>query len=492
MINLSSPTARTPSTLSGTGPILLRRATPNQRLTVDRGLLDIFSESCAQARSKAQLHHALFLPDLTHQTVEMREKLSMRESTMLRRRRSFLDSASRQRTSSMDIAFSGEVKGSVIPIRPVRSSTGSKRESRITHTRQSSTNSLRGNGTESATEMDIGDDTATSDFGTLRGYSYNNDRGIRTRGTSIASASPSLSPIKTLGSFRPGLEAIASAAQVPRANPDTSHESGTFISGPGPTRFASFRKSIRKSASVVNLYQRPSTPHRAQSTPASPVVRAQRSEMEGGGVKRSSSDPDRPSPSKENSPIADSDVPPLPPPKERPVMMPIRTDSDPSSNGEVEEMRSETDDQFTPAQKEDHAGPRPSIDTANLIYALGNGLTNTPERNSAGPWGTLRRTLTSRSARNSVISLNELSQTVSSGQGSPAGSIVGSPSTPVGSTKERRMSPSRSISTGWMDGHTRSSSEPVRTEVDEGGIVLAPRRKRSVRLLQGLRGFTAM
>jgi len=147
--NASGPAEMRPSQSS---TVLLRRPSTNARLFVDRCLLDVFSESCAQARSKAQLNHPLFLSDTTSH--DMRDRISMRESTMLRRRTSFLDSKS----SSFDIAFHGQVKGSVIPVRQTKSQHG---RSRIARSRRGSI------GDDSATDLGVSaDETITnSDHG---------------------------------------------------------------------------------------------------------------------------------------------------------------------------------------------------------------------------------------------------------------------------------------------------------------------------------------
>jgi hypothetical protein len=159
----------------GQGAILLRRATGNQRMIVDRGLMDVFSESCATVRSKAQLDHALFLPDTAP---DVSRRLSLRDSTMLRRRRSGLEFTNRG-NGSLDITFTGEIRGSVIPIRQTRSANGKKRASIPTHRRARSGSASAGG--ESATEVEVevegrigesADETVTiggSDFGTLRG-----------------------------------------------------------------------------------------------------------------------------------------------------------------------------------------------------------------------------------------------------------------------------------------------------------------------------------
>lgn len=144
-LGLSIPPSRPPA-------LLLRRTSGNARLQVDHGLLDVFSESCAQARSKAQLSHPLFLPD--NPSTELRHRMSIRDSTMLRRRTSFLD----HRSNPFDIAFNGEVKGSVIPVRQTRSHHGRARGLR---TRRGSIDE------DSATDFGISaDETITnSDYG---------------------------------------------------------------------------------------------------------------------------------------------------------------------------------------------------------------------------------------------------------------------------------------------------------------------------------------
>lgn len=242
--------------------VLLRRASASQRLMVDRALIDIFSESCATARSKAQLHHALFLPDVPKS--ELRDGMAIKDSTTLRRRRSFLDSK-HARQSSFDIAFTGEVKGSVMPIRQTRSYAGNKRT-------QPKKRFTVGQGGESSTEVDnanAGDratdsaeETAVSDFGTL------------TRGAS-------------------GISRTASAHSIHRPPSPTRQPSSSSAFGAGALGLAkrksmtNIRKSIdMASESTTNLAnmltltrrktgtnqnKRPATPNRAKSVPVSPM-----------------------------------------------------------------------------------------------------------------------------------------------------------------------------------------------------------------------------
>lgn len=566
--------------------IVLRRASPNQRLTVDRGLVDIFSESCAQARSKAQLHHALFLSDTPIRTSsEIRDRLTMRESTMLRRKSSFLDSTRQHRrsNSNSDIAFSGEVKGSIIPVRPSRSFAGSSRTPlivgdtpriRIRARRTGTSVSVGGitTGTESATELEGGDGEgdSTSDFGTLRAGG-GSAGGRTTRGNSLSSnqGSSGLTPLKStlLGSFRPGLEPINSAIAVPQSSyPNHDHDydhdssiipisplaSTTFISSSSsnsPARFASLRRrGLKKSTSVINLYQRSEVERgKTMSTPSSPILRASR--MDGDGdIRRSTSGKDRPIPPTQTRHLSigptgygsgstkgrrnwgasfmldDKDLPPLPlPPKDRPISIPIRTDSyhNTESSGNdygQESIKGNTEDSIPVIEAEvTRSGSKSSshhtrnsttssTSTDNNttpdvpVYALGNGgLTNSP---STGAWGTLKRTLTSRSLRNSVINFEEYQSSGELGVINSSNSIPNSsPAAARYRTQSARPTPSSpSMSRSSSFGYERESSGgeevlvggTIAREGDEGAVMLAPRRRRSVRLLQGLRSLTAM
>lgn len=141
-------------------------------------------------------------------------RLSMRESTMLRRRRSFLDS----HRSNANISFFGEVKGMVITRPP--SARGHPRTHH--HTAR-----FRIDDDSSNTEVA---DEYTSDFGTLRGNDTN----------SQASLSPMPSPRRSFKSLR-----------TPKHHPPLAR---------------------RKFASSYNLHHRPEVPSRAKSMPVSPVV----------------------------------------------------------------------------------------------------------------------------------------------------------------------------------------------------------------------------
>jgi hypothetical protein len=248
----------TPRRPSASSTILLRRASASQRLIVDRGLNDVFSESCAQARSKAQMSHPLFLPVAfargsdaqAHAHAHARDRLSMVETSTLRRRRSFLDA----RTGSFDIAFSGEIKGSIIPTR-VPSNPGRQRVSTgLRHGGYGGYGSYgvgagsgAGRGDDSATEFDpSADDTATSDYGTLRGRDH-----ARASSAGSATCSPAPSP-------RPSLQNLRQARAD--SSPSLSPSRG-FLS-----------LSSRRTFSSSNLGSRPPIPSRAKSMPVSPIV----------------------------------------------------------------------------------------------------------------------------------------------------------------------------------------------------------------------------
>lgn len=206
--------------------ILLRRATYTQRWIVDQGLADVFSETCATARSKAQMNHALFLPDIPASA--LRDRMTTRDSTMLRRRRSFLDG----RSASMDIAFSGEIRGSVIPLRQTRSTAGKRRTLPVPRRRAGSIGSRS---YESSTEVDgraTEDETVESELGTLTG------RPDYSRADSTISVSRTASPRRSLSNLR---------------------------------KSESTQLNRRKTASAYNLNARPGIPNRAKSMPASPV-----------------------------------------------------------------------------------------------------------------------------------------------------------------------------------------------------------------------------
>lgn len=239
------------SSSSRSSTVLLRRPSTTARLLIDRGLIDVFSESCAQARSKAQMQHGLFLHDMTASPTEIRPRLSLRDSSMLRRRKSFLDSK-----SSSNIAVSGEIKGAVIPIRHSRSTAGRTRAS-AARPRSNSVGTANGSANETA------DETVTySDFGqTVTGYS------------SMASGSNSPVP---------------SPEQEPRSQ-FTSHQSFPFDQLPTAAPAIPHRSLVRRqSKSVADFHAEregglPAEPpsrtglrERTRSTPASPAARPAR------------------------------------------------------------------------------------------------------------------------------------------------------------------------------------------------------------------------
>ena len=497
-----------PSSANGlpmaTSTLLLRRATPAQRLVVDRGLLDVFSDSCAQARSKAQLHHALFLPNAPRGH-EMRDRLSMRESTMLRRRKSFLDS--RARTQSMDIAFTGEVKGSIMD-RP-KSMGGTKRASQSGHARghteppSTVTSPVRkmshdtGADETPSTDLDAdnADDAATaggtSDFGTLRGREH----GTFTRTTSVASVSPGPAsrPLnrRSLSLFRPSFEVFGSTRpSAPPAPADAKQESMV-------------QKSVRRTASAMNMSQRAKQGvSKAKSTPASPERRARQIKdgAEPHKVHRASSDPQRLEHT-EHQRDQDLDISP------NVVLTPD-----------------------TAAQS--------TFDDAQPVYARGQGLTNTPDLNRNSWSGSIRRGVSMLKSRgNSSANLVELGSGMSSsvtGLGlstGPGGEIVnGTPTSGSGSgsgssgiidfgpeqpglssstsgsslaqREEVTMTPpppvKRSNSSLFLSHLGVGSKVPEQRQVavddddDRDKVETTPRRRKSVKLLQTLRGFTPM
>lgn len=499
---LSSVSANGQVTVTST--LLLRRATPAQRLIVDRGLLDVFSDSCAQARSKAQLHHALFLPDAPNGH-DMRDRLSMRDSTMLRRRKSFLDS--RTRTQSMDIAFSGEVKGSIMD-RP-KSMVGTKRTSQYGHARghtepPASTTTLTSPDRQRTAasdepvaddiDADNADDTATaagtSDFGTLRGREY----GTFTRTTSVASVSPgpATRPLarRSLSLFRPNFDVFSSSTRPPVP---------TMV--PMPPKDEAVKraeKTVHRTASAINMYQRArQQSSKAKSTPASPTLRAQKEKEGPAQVQRASSDPARlekaPSPTHGHQ-------------AEMKEAMQIPTD--PRASRLVQ----------SPSMTPDSSVPTPT-DNVQAVYTRGQGLTNTPERDRNSWSGSIRRGVGMLKRGNSSANLVEMGSSsslivglglttdstegvaVSNGDAASAdaeGRGTGSP-VPVTAVQRPEAPPVRRSNSSLflshfggskaelLGGGTKMEDEEERDRVDT-----TPKRRRSVKLLQTLRGFTPM
>ncbi|KAK4686033.1 hypothetical protein P7C73_g4096, partial [Tremellales sp. Uapishka_1] len=221
-----SPSRTAFATSSRPASLLLRRASTTQRLIVDRGLVDVFSKACATARSKAQMEHTLFLPDVTRRT-------SLRDASVLRRRSSFVDS----RSGSIDIVSVGEIKGSVLPLRSTRSLAGRKRSAQsLSRGPPSRSHSVCG---ESATEME-GDETAMSDFGTLIDIRERD----WTRTNSLSSDSPVPSP--------------------------SGRRSRSYVQ-PAEQRVLSSLAG-RRTTSAYDLNDRSPTHTRTKSMPASPVA----------------------------------------------------------------------------------------------------------------------------------------------------------------------------------------------------------------------------
>ncbi|WWC97605.1 hypothetical protein V866_004489 [Kwoniella sp. B9012] len=274
------------------GTILLRRASNGQRMLVERGLSDLFSDICSTVRSKAQLqHHTLFLPDFSvfpQSESGIGDGMSIRDSsTMLRRRKSFLDH--RARKESIDIAITGEVKGSVIELRPSRS-TGVKYRTLPSSSRRrtgSISSITRGNNEGS------GDDesasvtaTAVSDFGTL-GRTGNMDYSRNNSVSSLQSyGSPMITPRRSLSSLR-GLTSVSQTGgigeetlMIRRKDRDATNGSGRQRFHSQPPRSKSYRSEISTSASGrknkhnLNLSSISSMPNtfRARSTPVSPIL----------------------------------------------------------------------------------------------------------------------------------------------------------------------------------------------------------------------------
>ncbi|OCF72357.1 hypothetical protein I204_06736 [Kwoniella mangroviensis CBS 8886] len=274
------------------GTILLRRASNGQRMLVERGLSDLFSDICSTVRSKAQLqHHTLFLPDLPafpQSESGHGDGTSTRDSsTILRRRKSFLDH--RARKESIDIAITGEVKGSVIELRPSRPAGVKYRTLPSSSRRRTGSISsiVRGNNEES------GDDesasvtaTAISDFGTL-GRTGNMDYSRNNSVSSLQSyGSPMITPRRSLSSLR-GLTSVSQTGGIEEEtlmirskDRDATNGSGRQRYHSQPPRSKSYRSDISNSASGrknkynLNLSSISSMPHtfRARSTPVSPIL----------------------------------------------------------------------------------------------------------------------------------------------------------------------------------------------------------------------------
>ena len=235
---MSFSAANTPHRRSTTS-ILLRRASTAQRLLVDRGLLDIFSETCGQARSKAQLQQALFVTE--NPPMLPRSRMSISDASMLRRRRSFLES----RAAASEITVSGDIRGTLLQTRTRRRMMPPPIVTR-----------RRGNSVGSTTEVPLSgeDDTATSDRGTLVGAGRTRPFGLRASTSGSLQTSPLNSPISATPSI-----------PFPRLEPKRSfHSLRTF----NP---ASLNR--RKTSSSSNLRPSLEIDKRAQSMPVTPLVK---------------------------------------------------------------------------------------------------------------------------------------------------------------------------------------------------------------------------
>lgn len=436
-ISLSYSVNNTPDKFGRASTLLLRRASTAQRSQTDRSLIDVFSESCAQARSRAQLHQPLFptqagqgapgasVPSPTSATSSMRDRLTRRDSSsMLHRRRSFLDPATmsmasvRSRPASFDISFNGDIKGSIIPVRVSRSQIAQKRRTMSqysiytggpsappsrTHSRRASlTGSINSDGNDSSTERNP--QSRTSEAGTTVAPSE--------KGLSLALSRRSSSFASPAGSPKSSLKQFGSFSQkTARIDaPDLT------FSRPTPRRLGSMftLPAKRRTASQHDLAEAAMAAARARSVPASPVV----------------------------GPRADGDVPPLPIGRRM-----LKTSSEPAGrrlpdvpvdaprNGSG--RRPLADVQFLPRPSTPVAGSSTEHATAENvpIYSLGNGLTNqaTPpqlERTRTLPSfsnmaGSLRRSMSFVNRQGGSVSSGPA--TSGSGSGSGAASAEISP-----------------------------------------------------------------
>lgn len=235
--------------------ILLRRASVGNRMALDRGMADIFSEACSSARSKAQLHQALFNPDVAHSPHQHR--LSMRDASVLRRRRSFVDNH-----GTIDVVAAGPIKGQVMTMGRAKSGPGWKRRSwdgQDTLKRRGSVGSqeaystIRGTPTVPSGDTTDGEATA-SDFGTLHGPRQ-----------SGVSRNPSLTSSTGADTSVPRGQSSSSDSPPPHIRRNLSHTNVRPLSSymPSMTR--------RKSASSNgHIYMRPKSTLRSNSVPVSP------------------------------------------------------------------------------------------------------------------------------------------------------------------------------------------------------------------------------
>ncbi|WVF66530.1 hypothetical protein IAT40_001270 [Kwoniella sp. CBS 6097] len=458
------------------GTILLRRASNNQRMLVERGLSDLFSDICATARSKAQLQNSLFLPDGS--SSELNRRLSMKDSTMLRRRRSFLDS----RHGSIDIAITGDVRGSVIELRPSRSSGGRYRTLPAQRRRSGSISSVKGvndSGDESATAMGN-----QSDFGTL-GREY-------TRTNSVSSFSPMITPRRSLSSLRNF--GFSDAPPMPAGEVQDGQRA---TAPPAPPRSKSYKneKGKNKLQSTLNFGARPYSGLRAKSVPASPAL-SPKYERFGG---------------EDEEPFAEfgtagkvSMAPPLvhksasdqsPSLQRRSFSRDSLTCSPPASSGGVMEY-------FIPPP---HGAPLESIGN-NVPLATSQSVGNAinPDRPLVSTWGSLRRSMSflPLKSRGSFTSMEEAfggahvggasmsASNSGSGSGSTSASASASAEGDAPTSHSRVSLTDGGVADGTIEMRSGRDKEKDRSSaVETKSQPGTPKRKKSMRLF-GLRGFT--
>ncbi|WRT63185.1 uncharacterized protein IL334_000088 [Kwoniella shivajii] len=499
----------TPERKSGQpSTILLRRASNNQRMLVERGLNDLFSDIISTVRSRAQLQHTLFLPGNSNSmnTSESRDRLSLKDSTMLRRRKSFLDH--RTRSTSFDIAITGEIKGSVIELRPSRSIGGNGNTRYRTLPSASSTSlsqQRRRAGSISSIKSGEGDESATatgismSEFGGVTGGGGGHiPPGGYSRTNSVGSFtySPMITPRRSLSSLRTYEPDAIMIKSTSRNHSQPPSSISRFP--PIPPRSKSFKiEPVGKpktslSNSSYNLSSLPSHLIRARSTPASPIL--------------------SPSPSHEN----------VDTPKTSHALQKSRSDESPNKNThsrddqpispEMSEPNSEgfTTEYFIPPP---HGSP--SIETigTNPPYSISRMQSQTRsitkgdmDKPLTNTWGTLRRSMSFLPLRrgNSMTSMSDLGATHRnstnlevnlSGSGSGSGSASG-----TGSEENisNRFSTEKSMirSTGQDDNDTSNTGDGEGNDMmNTGGWRSAPttpKRKKSLRLFGLTSRFTPM
>ncbi|WVQ94144.1 hypothetical protein IAU59_001222 [Kwoniella sp. CBS 9459] len=453
------------------GTILLRRASNNQRMLVERGLSDLFSDICATVRSKAQMQNTpLFLPGTT--SSELHRRLSMKDATMLRRRRSFLDSS---RHGSIDIAITGNVKGSVIELRPSRSSGGKYRTLPAQRRRSGSISSMKG-------YNDSGDDESAtamgnqSDFGTL-GREY-------TRTNSATSFSPMITPRRSLSSLR-----NFGFSEPPPIPPTENH---VTAAPPAPPRSKSYHKEQRKSKvhATPNFPSRPYSGLRAKSVPASPAL-SPKYERFGG---------------EDEEPFAEfaaTEKVPMSPP---PLIHKSASDQSPSMQRRIY-SRDTALEEAAPAQSTGvieyfipppHGAPLETIGSnVPLSTSQSVGSAINPDRPLVSTWGSLRRSMSflPLKSRGSYTSMEDALGAPMSASNSGSGSAGSTSASASAFTEGEALTTSQSrVSLVDGDGtiEMRSGRSREKDRPSEEGPKSqpgTPKRKKSMRLF-GLRGFT--